>query len=205
MKKSDFIFAELYGRYPQLDQCRVDIEAAFELLLSAYRGNGKVLVCGNGGSASDAEHICGELLKCFRKARPVPEDVASRLEPSLVEKLEGSLPAVSLVSMSGIISAFANDVAWETVYAQQVLGLARPGDVLITLSTSGNSANCVAAAKVMKAKGGRSIAFTGSAPSKLSEVCDVAIRVPETETFRVQELHLPVYHALCAAVEEDLF
>ena len=162
-------------------------------------------MCGNGGSASDAEHICGELLKCFRKARPVPEDVASKLDPSLVEKLEGSLPAVSLVSMSGIISAFANDVAWETVYAQQVLGLARPEDVLITLSTSGNSANCVAAAKVMKAKGGRSIAFTGSALSKLSEVCDVTIRVPETETFRVQELHLPIYHALCAAVEEELF
>jgi phosphoheptose isomerase len=199
------VLSELFEERPVLEPCREDILAAFELLVSSYRAGGKVLVCGNGGSASDAEHICGELLKCFRKARPVPEDVASKLDPSLVEKLEGSLPAVSLVSMSGIISAFANDVAWETVYAQQVLGLARPGDVLITLSTSGNSANCVAAAKVMKAKGGRSIAFTGSAPSKLSETCDVAIRVPETETFRVQELHLPIYHALCAAVEEELF
>jgi phosphoheptose isomerase len=199
------VLCELFEDRPVLEMCREDILAAFELLVSSYRAGGKVLVCGNGGSASDAEHICGELLKCFRKARPVPEVVASKLDPSLVEKLEGSLPAVSLVSMSGIISAFANDVAWETVYAQQVLGLARPGDVLITLSTSGNSANCVAAAKVMKAKGGRSIAFTGSAPSKLSETCDVAIRVPETETFRVQELHLPIYHALCAAVEEELF
>lgn len=199
------VLCELFEDRPVLESCRADILAAFELLVSSYRAGGKVLVCGNGGSASDAEHICGELLKCFRKARPVPEDVASRLDPSLVEKLEGSLPAVSLVSMSGIISAFANDVAWETVYAQQVLGLARPEDVLITLSTSGNSANCVAAARVMKAKGGRSIAFTGSAPSKLSETCDVAIRVPETETFRVQELHLPIYHALCAAVEEELF
>ena len=199
------VLCELFEDRPVLESCRADILAAFELLVSSYRAGGKVLVCGNGGSASDAEHICGELLKCFRKARPVPEDVASKLDPSLVEKLEGSLPAVSLVSMSGIISAFANDVAWETVYAQQVLGLARPGDVLITLSTSGNSANCVAAAKVMEAKGGRSIAFTGGAQSKLSETCDVAIRVPETETFRVQELHLPIYHALCAAVEEELF
>lgn len=199
------VLCELFEDRPVLESCRADILAAFELLVSSYRAGGKVLVCGNGGSASDAEHICGELLKCFRKVRPVPEDIASRLDPSLAEKLEGSLPAVSLVSMSGIISAFANDVAWETVYAQQVLGLARPEDVLITLSTSGNSANCVAAARVMKAKGGRSIAFTGSAPSKLSETCDVAIRVPETETFRVQELHLPIYHALCAAVEEELF
>ena len=119
--------------------------------------------------------------------------------------LEGSLPAVSLVSMSGIVTAFANDVAWEAAFAQQVLGLACEGDVLIAISTSGNSPNCVAAAEVMKAKGGRSIAFTGAKESRLSEVCDVTIRVPETETYKVQELHLPVYHALCAAVEDELF
>ena len=205
MKKSDFIFADLYERYPALVPCRADIDAAFELLLSAYRGKGKVLVCGNGGSASDAEHICGELLKCFKKKRPVPAEVAEKLDAALVSRLEGSLPAVSLVSMTGIVSAFANDVSWETAFAQQVLGLALPGDVLISLSTSGNSANCVAASEVMKAKGGRTIAFTGGAPSRLSEVCDVAIRVPETETYKVQELHLPVYHALCAAIEEELF
>ena len=186
MKKSDFIFAELYGRYPQLDQCRVDIEAAFELLLSAYRGNG--------GSASDAEHICGELLKCFKKKRPIPAEIAAKLDPALASRLEGSLPAVSLVSMSGIVSAFANDVSWETAFAQQVLGLACPGDVLISLSTSGNSYNCVAASEVMKAKGGRTVAFTGERASRLSGVCDVTIRVPETETYKVQELHLPVYH-----------
>jgi phosphoheptose isomerase len=205
MKKSDFIFADLYERYPELAPCRADIDAAFELLLSVYRGKGKVLVCGNGGSASDAEHICGELLKCFKKKRAVPEEIAEKLDPALVSRLEGSLPAVSLVSMTGIVSAFANDVSWETAFAQQVLGLACSGDVLISLSTSGNSANCVAASEVMKAKGGRTIAFTGSAASRLSDVCDVAIRVPETETYKVQELHLPVYHALCAAVEEELF
>ncbi len=170
-----------------------------------FRAGGKVLVCGNGGSAADAEHICGELLKKFKKRRAIPSEVAAKLRPELAAKLEGALPAVSLVSMSGIITAFANDVSWETAFAQQVLGLAKPGDVLIALSTSGNSANCVAAAEVMKAVGGKSIAFTGANESRLFQVCDVTIRVPETETYKVQELHLPVYHALCAAIEEELF
>lgn len=202
---TESIFSELLERYPALEKCRDDVAAAFETLLAAYRGGGKTLVCGNGGSASDSEHIVGELLKKFRKHRAIPSAVAARLRPELAERLEGALPAISLVSMSGIMTAFANDVAWETAFAQQVLGLAREGDVLITLSTSGNSANCVAAAEVMKAVGGRSIAFTGMRESRLSAVCDVAIRVPETETYKVQELHLPVYHALCAMLEEELF
>ena len=199
------ILDELFERYPTLEKCRCAISAAVDMLLAAYGNGGKVLVCGNGGSASDAEHIVGELLKKFKKHRDVPESVAEKLRPELAAKLEGSLPAISLVSMSGIITAFANDVAWETAFAQQVLGLGKPGDVLIALSTSGNSANCVAAAEVMKAVGGKTIAFTGMKESKLSEICDATIRVPETETYKVQELHLPVYHALCAAVEEELF
>ena len=202
---AESIFGELFQRHPSLAKCRDEIGAAFDILLVAFRAGGKVLVCGNGGSAADAEHICGELLKKFKKHRPVPPAVAAKLPRELADRLEGALPAVSLVSMSGIVTAFANDVAWETAFAQQVLGLAKPGDVLIALSTSGNSANCVAAAEVMRAVGGKSIAFTGSAESRLSSVCDVAIRVPETETFKVQELHLPVYHALCAALEEVLF
>ena len=196
---------ELFSRNPCLEQCRIAVTDAFDVLISAFRAGGKVLVCGNGGSAADAEHICGELLKKFKRHRRVPEGVASKLRPELVAKLEGSLPAISLVSMSGILTAFANDVSWETAFAQQVLGLAKPGDVLVALSTSGNSANCVAAAEVMKAVGGKSIAFTGANESRLSQVCDVAIRVPESETYKVQELHLPVYHALCAAIEEEMF
>jgi phosphoheptose isomerase len=196
---------ELFSRKPCLEQCRNSVMDAFDMLLSAFRASGKVLVCGNGGSAADAEHICGELLKKFKKHRRVPEGVAAKLRPELAERLEGSLPAISLVSMSGILTAFANDVSWKTAFAQQVLGLAKPGDVLVALSTSGNSANCVAAAEVMKAIGGKAIAFTGANESRLSQVCDVAIRVPETETYKVQELHLPVYHALCAAIEEELF
>lgn len=196
---------ELVSRFPALEACGSSIASAFDVLVGSYRAGGKVLVCGNGGSAADAEHMCGELLKKFKKRRSVPADIAAKLPPELAAKLEGSLPAISLVSMSGILTAFANDIAWETAFAQQVLGLARPGDVLVALSTSGNSANCVAAAEVMKAVGGKTIALTGERASRLSEVCDVAIRVPETETYKVQELHLPVYHALCAMVEEELF
>ena len=189
---TESIFRELFERYPALGQCRKDVAAAFEVLLSSYRAGGKMLVCGNGGSAADAEHIVGELLKKFKKHRDVPPAVAAKR-------------AILLVSMGGIITAFANDVAWDAAFAQQVLGLGRAGDALTALSTSGNSENCVAAAEVMKAVGGRAVAFTGARESRLSAVCDVTIRVPETETYRVQELHLPVYHALCAMLEEELF
>ena len=199
------VIDELYVRYPQLKGCEASISAAHRLLLDCFRGGHKVLVCGNGGSASDAEHIVGELLKKFKKHRAVPDVIASKLRPEIAAKLEGSLPAVSLVSMCGILTAFANDVAWETAFAQQALGLTRSGDVLVALSTSGNSANCVAAAEVVRACGGHALALTGAEPSRLSEVCDVTVRVPETETFKVQELHLPVYHALCAAIEDELF
>lgn len=197
--------SDLFDRCPSLRACEGEIFRALDLLLACYRNGGKVLTCGNGGSAADAEHIVGELLKKFKRHRDVDPVVAERLPADLVAKLEGALPAISLVSMSGILTAFANDVSWETAFAQQVLGLGRPGDVLIALSTSGNSANCVNAALVARAKGMKVISLTGRAGSRLSALSDAAVRVPETETYRVQELHLPVYHALCAAVEEALF
>ena len=199
------IFNELYDRYPQLKGCEGEIAKAFDLLLACFRNGGKVLTCGNGGSAADAEHIVGELLKKFRKHRDVDGAIAAKLPPELVAKLEGALPAVSLVSMSGILTAFANDVAWETAFAQQVCGLGRPGDVLIALSTSGNSANCVNAALVAKAKGMKVVSLTGAGGGGLGALADAAIKVPETETYKIQELHLPVYHALCARLEDVLF
>ena len=199
------VLKELYERYPQLKHCEGEIAKAFDLLLTCYRNGGKVLTCGNGGSAADAEHIVGELLKKFRKHRDIDGRVAAKLPPELVARLEGALPAVSLVSMSGILTAFANDVAWETAFAQQVYGLGNAGDVLIALSTSGNSANCVNAALVAKAKGLKVVSMTGAAGGKIGGFADAAIRVPESETYKVQELHLPVYHALCTAVEEGLF
>lgn len=199
------ILEELQSRYPQLGGCRDEIAKALDLLLTCYRNDGQVLVCGNGGSAADAEHIVGELLKKFKRHRDIDASVAAKLPPELAAKLEGALPAVSLVSMCGILTAFANDVAWETAFAQQVYGLGRAGDVLIALSTSGNSANCVNAALVARAKGLKVIALTGAGGGRLGAVADAAVAVPETETYKVQELHLPVYHALCASVEEALF
>ena len=199
------IFNELYGRYPQLRGCEAEIEKAFGILLACYRSGGKVLTCGNGGSAADAEHIVGELLKKFKKHRDISREVAEKLPATLATKLEGALPAVSLVSMSGILTAFANDVAWETAFAQQTLGLGRPGDVLVALSTSGNSANCVNAALVAQAKGMKVVALTGMGGGRLGALAEAAIAVPEKETFKIQELHLPIYHALCAALEETLF
>lgn len=195
---------ELYRRYPRLGVCERDISRAFELLAESFRAGGKALVCGNGGSAADAEHIVGELMKKFCRRRGIDGDVASKLPDGLAAKLEESLPAVSLVSMCGLISAVANDVTWETVFAQQVYGLGVAGDVLIALSTSGNSENCVAAAHVARAKGIKVVTLTGEGGGRLAELADAAIRVPATETFKVQELHLPVYHALCASLESAL-
>ena len=198
------ILEELYNRYPQLTGCKGEIAKALDLLLMCYKGSGKVLTCGNGGSAADAEHIVGELLKKFRKHRDIDSGIAAKLPPELVAKLEGALPAISLVSMSGLVTAFAHDVAWATAFAQQVYGLGNPGDVLIALSTSGNSANCVNASLVAKAKGLKVVSMTGVGGGKLSDLADAVIKVPETEIYKTQELHLPIYHALCAAIEEVL-
>ena len=205
------IYDELFVRYPALDGCRADVMKAFELMLATYRAGGKVLVCGNGGSASDAEHIVGELLKKFKKHRDIPADVKAKLEATgadgaaLAAKLEGSLAAVTLLSQSGILTAFANDVGWDEAYAQQLLGLGRAGDTLIAISTSGNSRNCVYAALVAKTLGVAVVSLTGAGGGRLAGLADAAIRAPETETYKIQEYHLPVYHALCAMLEEELF
>ena len=183
---------------------------AFCVLQNCYQGGGKLLIGGNGGSAADSEHIVGELLKSFKKCRTIDESVRAKLMQSengayLVSKLEGSLPAISLISQTGIITAFANDKAWDVALAQQTYGLGQAGDCLLVLSTSGNSKNCVLAVEVAKAKGMQTLAFTGEKESLLSKACTVTVRVPETETYKVQELHLPIYHCLCAMLEEEFF
>ena len=205
------IFEELFARYPALEVCRADVLAAFDAMASAYCTGGKVLCCGNGGSASDCEHIVGELLKKFKRHRDIPSELKARLAAAgpdgalLAERLEGSLPAISLVSQSGILTAFANDVGWDEAFAQQLLGLAKPGDVLVAISTSGNSRNCVLAATLASALGVMTVALVGEGGGRLGELCDVAVRVPARETYQVQEFHLPVYHAICAMLEEELF
>lgn len=204
------IYDELLERYPSLSSAAASIMQAFCVLQNCYQGGGKLLIGGNGGSAADSEHIVGELLKSFKKCRKIDESVQEKLMQSengayLVSKLEGSLPAVSLISQTGIITAFANDKAWDVALAQQTYGLGRAGDCLLVLSTSGNSKNCVLAVEVAKAKGMQTLAFTGEKESLLSKACTVTVRVPETETYKVQELHLPIYHCLCAMLEEEFF
>ncbi len=192
----------LYERYPELQACKQEIEQALALLIETYRNGGKVLVCGNGGSASDSEHIVGELLKGFLSKRPVTDE---RIPESLRAELQGSLPAISLPSQCTILTAYCNDVSPEMMYAQLVYGYGKEGDVLIALSTSGNAANVAKAAEVARYIGVKTIALTGAKDSKLSELSTVTVKVPETETYKVQELHLPVYHYLCAGVEKELF
>lgn len=193
---------ELLERYPQLTECEEQIKSAMELIRDTYKKGGKVLVCGNGGSCSDSEHIVGELMKGFKSMRKVTDE---RIPEELRCGLQGALPAISLPSQTGVLSAFINDVDPDMMYAQLVYGYATEKDLLIGLSTSGNSKNVVNAAKVAKAVGAKAMAMTGKKESKLSEICDACIRVPETETYKIQELHLPVYHYLCAQIEYDIF
>ena len=202
----------LYERYPQLICCRDAIESAIKMMTETFRNGGKLLACGNGGSCADCDHIVGELMKSFMFKRKVDAafrcklaEIASNNDEYYVNNLEGALPAISLPSQSALISAFANDVDPELVFAQMVYGYGRPGDILICLSTSGNSKNIVAAARVAKAKGVYTLTLTGSKNSSLSEMCDTTIRVPEIETYEIQELHLPVYHYLCAKLEKAFF
>lgn len=200
------IFDELVTRYPALAICSTDIEAAAEMMIERFQAGGKLLTCGNGGSASDAEHIVGELMKGFVLPRKLSKEMCDKLgDEYLSDNLQGALPAVSMIGESALSTAYANDCAPDLAFAQQVLGLGRAGDMLMGISTSGNSKNVVYAAKVARAQGMKVIMLTGAAGGKCAELADVAIRVPEKETFKVQEYHLPVYHALCLAVEEYFF
>lgn len=203
---------ELLNRYPQLSECQNELKKATTAMIDCYKNGGKILLCGNGGSCSDCDHIVGELMKGFLKKRPLSTEQKAKmtslsplLEEETLSKLQCGLPAIALPSIAALNSAFCNDVDPELIFAQSVLSLGKNGDVLIAMSTSGNAKNVFAAAKVAKGLGLTVISLTGKGGSKLSEIADICIRVPETETFKVQELHLPVYHYLCAATEEEFF
>ena len=202
----------LIKRYPKLEVCKEDIKKAYELLEAAYNNSRKLLVCGNGGSASDSEHIVGELMKEFKLKRKVFGDHAAALkaiDPELgqvlADNLQGALPAICLTGHSSLTTAFMNDANADLVFAQQVNGYGKPGDVFLGISTSGNSKNVLYAAVNAKAKGLKVIGLTGAKESKLMKYADVCIRVPETETYKIQEYHLPVYHCLCLMLEEKFF
>ncbi len=202
----------LEARYPNLATCLTDVQVAFELWRESFGQGNKALICGNGGSAADSEHIVGELMKGFVRRRPPNPELVQRAEDLfgedggfIAQHLQGALPAISLTSQQSLLTAFGNDVNFDLVYAQQVFGYGRPGDVLVALSTSGNSLNTVYAVMVARLLGLRTIGFTGRVGGRLKELCDVTICVPEDETYKVQELHQAVYHTLCLMLEEAFF
>lgn len=201
---------QLIKRHPALRDCKTVIQQAQEILLDCVRQHNKILLCGNGGSCADCEHISGELLKGFLFMRPLTEMDRKLFDglpggSGLADRLQYGIPAVPLTSLTAAFTAFCNDVDPKAAYAQMVYALGRPGDVLVCISTSGNAENVCNAAVTAKAIGMSVIGLTGDTGGKLSKLCDCCIKVPETETYRVQELHLPVYHCLCASLEEALF
>jgi D-sedoheptulose 7-phosphate isomerase len=198
-------FAECFERYPKLKLCEGDIFKSCNLLERAFVSGKKLLLCGNGGSASDCGHIAGELLKGFRSRRPITGDFRRSVGDSIANNLQGALPAISLPDMVAINTAYANDCDPEYNFAQLVYGLGVLEDVLLAISTSGNAKNVNLAAIVAKGKGMAVFGLTGESGGSLAEKCDVCIRVPERETFRVQELHLPIYHSICLTLEQRIF
>ncbi len=202
---------ELIKRYPALDTVKNEINAALCALIATYENGGKLFVCGNGGSAADCDHIVGELMKCFKIKRPIKSEFAEKLAAMgedgqiLTELLEAGLPAISLCEHNSLSTAYANDRNPYAVFAQQLSVLGNEGDTLIALTTSGNSRNCVYAATVAKAKGMKVISITGQGGGKISALADVAIKLPEKETYLIQELTLPIYHYPCAELEKHFF
>ncbi len=206
------IIEELISRYPALECCKTDILAAVDKIIKSYDRGGKVLICGNGGSSSDSGHIVGELMKGFLKMRPITEEQRAEMKQNnpdisddILNALQGSLSAINLTENSALISAFTNDVDPLLSYAQQVMGHGKKGDILIGISTSGNAVNVFDAFQVAKALGVVTIALTGKDGGRLKSIADINIIVPEKETFKIQELHLPVYHCICAMVEEYFY
>lgn len=202
----------LIERYPVLEGIKQDIIDAYFILEECYENGGKLLVAGNGGSAADSEHIAGELMKRFKIQRPVSKEYAQKLieidplrGPELANNLEKSLMAIPLVAHEALTTAYINDVNGLGVFAQQLLGFGRKGDVFLGISTSGNSKNILNATVVARASEIKIIGLTGLDGGELANVSDVIIKVPERETYMIQELHLPVYHCLCLMLEDRFF
>lgn len=202
----------LTERHPALKCCEDSIAKAYFLMEKSYQSQHKLLVAGNGGSAADSEHIVGELMKGFKLPRPIGnefgqacKDINMEMGTTIAEHLQGALPSIALTGHPGLSTAYMNDCAPELVFAQQMYGFGQPEDTFLAISTSGNSKNIIYAAIVAKAKGVKIIGLTGSKDSKLSALADVCIQVPETETYKIQELHLPVYHCLCLMLEDRFF
>ena len=202
----------LIERYPILEECRQSLIDAYLIMEEAYEGDHKLLIAGNGGSAADAEHIAGELMKRFKTPRPVTPEMAEKLKAidpvrgeNLAKNLERGLMAIPLVAHEALSTAYINDVDGLGVFAQQLFGFGRPGDVFLGISTSGNSKNVMSATVVARALGIKVIGLTGAKGGELAQIADIAVKVPETETYMIQELHLPVYHCWCLMLEDKFF
>lgn len=202
----------LISRYPSLEVCKESIIDAYQVMENCYSHDGKLLIAGNGGSAADSEHIAGELMKRFETPRPVPAEFAEKLKlvdpvrgVDLSKNLERGLMAIPLVAHEAMTTAYINDVDGQGVFAQQLYGFGRPGDVFLGISTSGNSKNVMSATVVARALGIKVIGLTGAKGGELAKVADVAVKVPQTETYMIQELHLPVYHCWCLMLEDHFF
>lgn len=205
-------FARLASRYPELEAIQPEIQRTFELLTGVFEGGGQLLLCGNGGSAADCEHIAAELVNKFERQRPLSDlrksEFAATFGPEgafLADHLQGALPALSLVSQTSLMTALANDVAADFLFAQQVWTYGRPGDALLAITTSGNSGNVIQALRVARVMGLKTIGLTGRDGGKMRELCDECVIVPLDVTSQIQERHLPIYHALCGALEEHFF
>ncbi len=203
---------QLKQRYPDLEPCIPSIAAAYELLVATYRNHGKLLICGNGGSAADSDHIVGELMKGFELRRPLGPELRARLQADdsdagvyLADHLQGALPAISLSSHAALSTAIGNDIAGDVVFAQQVLGYGVKGDALMGISTSGNSVNVLHALRVARALNLRTVGFTGRTGGSMVDLCDVILCVPYDRTLEIQERHLAIYHALCVMIELEFF
>ena len=202
----------LIERYPTLGDMRAQLINAIERLVQCVEKGGKILVCGNGGSAADSLHIVGELMKSFVLKRRIAPELQAALKAQwgdhadyYIENLEGAIPAISLVNEVSLITAYSNDKAPDLVFAQQVFGYGRPGDVLLAISTSGNSANVLHAARIARTLGLEVISMTGEGGGKLKDLSDVLLAVPSRVTYQIQEYHLPIYHAICLALEAQFF
>ena len=202
----------LMKRYPVLETCKEEIIGGYELMETCYKNGGKLLIAGNGGSAADSEHIAGELMKRFKTPRSIPEDLKKKLievdsirGKNLAKNLERPLMAIPLVAHEALTTAYINDVDGLGVFAQQLYGFGREGDVFLGITTSGNSQNVMSATVVARALGIKVLGLTGENGGELSQVANVCVKVPETETYMVQELHLPVYHCWCLMLEDKFF
>lgn len=210
-KNKHDIIGDLVVRYPMLERNNTMILQAIDCIVRCYKSGNKILVCGNGGSASDALHIVGELMKSFILPRKLDREIEEKIRSKsknaeyIIKNTQMAIPAISLVNEISLLTAFANDAAPDLNFAQQVIGYGKPGDILIAISTSGNSNNVVYAAEVANALGLSVISLTGKSGGQLKDISDILINVPESETFKIQELHLPIYHAICMAIENEIF